>query len=197
MPSRTEPQRPGSHGSTTTSGTGSAATRSSSSARTGWPAPSATSTPPKTHPGRCCWRPRTTCSACSPPFPSPTASEPPSMTARPRSTNSSASWPTPRRRQGPRPASWGTTPQGRRSCKSSPGRPPYSALPGDNVLVIRDAAALHAQQAGHGPSGWEPFAVPAPSPADGRHRAHPGLPAWHQFPAAPWSAPPPWRRAGQ
>jgi len=45
---------------------------------------------------------------------------------RARSTiaSSSASWPTPRRRQGPRPVSWSTTPQDRRSCKSSEHRAP-------------------------------------------------------------------------
>ncbi len=43
--SRTGPRLPGNRGSTTTWGTGSAATPSSSNARTGWPAPSATSTP--------------------------------------------------------------------------------------------------------------------------------------------------------
>jgi hypothetical protein len=89
---------------------------------TGWPAPSATSTPRKTPPGHCCWKPRTTCSACSPPFPSPTTNAPPLTTARPHSTSSSASSPTRQRRQDLRPASWAATPQGHHSRRSSPGR---------------------------------------------------------------------------
>jgi integrase len=81
---------------------------------------------PKTPPRRCCWRPRTTCSACSPPFPSPTTSELPLTTARPHSTSCSAGSPTRRRLQGLRPASSAAAPQGRRSCRSSQARPPVS-----------------------------------------------------------------------
>ena len=92
------PPRPANHGSTTTSATAGAPTRSSSSARTVWPALSATSTRRRTHPRPCCWKPRTTFSACSPPSPH-------------------------RRRAGRR-----RTPQGGRSCESSPGCPPDLAL---------------------------------------------------------------------
>ena len=52
------PPPPASLGSTTTSGTAGAATASSSSARTGWPAPAATSTPRKTPPRPSCSRPK-------------------------------------------------------------------------------------------------------------------------------------------
>ena len=59
-----------------------------------------TSTPRKTPPRRCCWRPRTTCSECSPASLSPTMNAPRSTTGRPpwaradRHTNPVRSCPT-------------------------------------------------------------------------------------------------------
>ena len=75
-------------GSTTTSATATAPTPSSNSAHTGWPAPAATSTLPRNPATASCWKPRTTCSGCSPPSRSPTTNAPPSTTARPPSTSS-------------------------------------------------------------------------------------------------------------
>jgi len=123
---RTGPRPPGSRGSTTTLGTGTAATPSSSSAPTGWPAPSATSTRRKAHPGHSCWRPRTTCSACSPPSRSLTTSAQPLTTDRPRSTSCSAGWPTRQRQPDPRHGSSAAPAQDRRSSRSSPVPPPAS-----------------------------------------------------------------------
>ena len=65
-PSPPAPPPAASPGSTTTSATATAPTPSSSSARTGWPAPAATSTSRRTPPKPSCWKPRTTCSGCSP-----------------------------------------------------------------------------------------------------------------------------------
>ena len=101
---RSPPARPPtvSPGSTTTSGTGTAPIPSSSSVHIGWPAPAATSTPPKTPARASSWRPRTTCSGCSPTFHSPRTNAPRSMTGRlPLATFWSAS-PTSRPRTGPR-----------------------------------------------------------------------------------------------
>ena len=53
---------------------------------TGWPAPAATSTPRRTPPRPSCSKPRTTCSACSPPSRSPTTNAPPSTTDTPPSS---------------------------------------------------------------------------------------------------------------
>jgi hypothetical protein len=44
--------------------------------------------PRKPRPRDNCWRPKTTCNACSPASRSPTTNEQPSMTVRPPSTNS-------------------------------------------------------------------------------------------------------------
>ena len=90
-PARPPPENPG---STTTSATASAPTASSNNARTGWPAPAAISTPRKARPRPNCWRPRTTCSACSPPSRSPMTNAPPSTTDTPPSPHCSTGSPT-------------------------------------------------------------------------------------------------------
>jgi hypothetical protein len=81
------------------------------------PAPDATSTPRKTPPRRCCWRPRTTCSECSPASLSPTMNAPRSMTGRPRWTSFWPGSPTSRPRQAPSYGSPVSRPH-RRSCRS-------------------------------------------------------------------------------
>ncbi|MFJ2806152.1 tyrosine-type recombinase/integrase [Kitasatospora sp. NPDC087271] len=64
-PSPPGPRPTVNHGSTTISVTGCVPTRSSNSASTGWPAPAATSTPPRNRRDLNSSKPRPTCSACS------------------------------------------------------------------------------------------------------------------------------------
>ena len=107
-----------SHGSTTTSATDTAPTPSSNSARTGWPAPAATSTRLRTPPKRSCSKPATTCSTCWPRSRSPTTSAPPSTTGTPRWARSCNDWPTSQPRQ--------DRPRGRSASRN---RPPCSRSP--------------------------------------------------------------------
>jgi hypothetical protein len=83
---------------------------------------------------------------------------PAGWTARPHSTSSSASWPTPRRRQDQRPPAGAP-----RRRAAAPANPPWAArltspFPGQGPHDPGHGG-LHAEQARHGPSGWEPFAV--------------------------------------
>src|SRR6266699_757351 len=73
---------------------------------------------PKTPPGRCSWRPRTTCSACSPPSPSPTTGGLRSTTAKRPWTSCFANSPTSLPRLAP-PLARSPSQQPRRSCPSS------------------------------------------------------------------------------
>ena len=67
--------------------TAGAPTPSSNNAHTVWPAPVAISTSPEDSAKKpSCWKPRTTCSAWSLPFPSPTTSARPSTTDKPPRT---------------------------------------------------------------------------------------------------------------
>ncbi|WP_202803468.1 tyrosine-type recombinase/integrase [Rhodococcus sp. JVH1] len=74
-------------GSTTTSATGSAATPSSSNARTAWPAPAATSTFPKSPAKANSCRRKRIFSGCSSASRSPTMNKQPSKTVKPPSTS--------------------------------------------------------------------------------------------------------------
>jgi hypothetical protein len=87
------PRLPG-PGSTTTSVTAGAPTPSSSNARTAWPAPNATSTPPRTPPKASSWKPAATCSRCWQRCRLPTTNAPQSTTAGPHWTSCSTGSPT-------------------------------------------------------------------------------------------------------
>lgn len=95
--------RPASPGSTTTSGTATAPTRSSNSASAVWLALAATSTLQKTPQEPNSLKPKATCRGWPSRSRSPRTNKPLSPTVRPRSTNSSADSPIPRLRPGQHP----------------------------------------------------------------------------------------------